>query len=163
MFPVILCCSFFNLDMLWLCDPQKSQIVPNMRLFVGFSTQTWGRRWASSLWTSKEESSPTLRSWWCWERTVSCWFGSDRVRTDPQSSNLMLSVGTGKTTFIRMLAGGLKPDGGGEFSSSLLVKDLYCLMFDLPGVFQGKFLSWTSATNLRPSAPSLRWSIQQLK
>lgn len=27
---------------------------------------------------------------------------------------LLLFAGTGKTTFIRMLAGGLKSDGGGE-------------------------------------------------
>lgn len=37
-----------------------------------FSIRTCRRRWASSRWTSKEESLQTLRSWWCWERTVSC-------------------------------------------------------------------------------------------
>lgn len=39
-------------------------------LVCSFSIQKWRRRWASSRWRSEQESSRTLRSWWCSERTV---------------------------------------------------------------------------------------------
>lgn len=68
-FPFVLKCSHISTISRWVyivgADGSPAA------LLCSSSIQKWRRRWVSSRWRSKEENSPTLRSWWCSERTVS--------------------------------------------------------------------------------------------
>lgn len=87
------------------------------------------------------------------------WIYKEVLHTLCLNKVLTFFSGTGKTTFIRLLAGRLKPDNGGERSLLLFVAAI-CIFKKpqiQPVLFQEKSRSSTSATNLKRSAPSSKY------